>query len=100
MAWIVKMFFRLFAEMDAKQILAWNIRKIRIERGISQERMAFDVGLDRAYYGRIERGKENISLGTVDVLATAFGVSVADLFKMPLPDEEAPTALKAGRKKS
>lgn len=60
--------------------------------------MAFDVGLDRAYYGRIERAKENISLGTVDVLSKAFGVAVVDLFKMPSPGEEPPTALKAGRK--
>ncbi len=33
-----------------------RIRAIREARGISQEQMAFDAGLDRAYYGRIERG--------------------------------------------
>ena len=85
--------------MQAREILAWNIRKIRVERGISQERMALEAGVDRAYFGRIERSKENISLGTVDALAKALNITVAELFRMPLPDEEEPKSLKAGRKK-
>jgi transcriptional regulator with XRE-family HTH domain len=38
-----------------------RIRAIREARGISQEQMAMDAGLDRAYYGRIERGEVNVA---------------------------------------
>jgi transcriptional regulator with XRE-family HTH domain len=85
--------------MEARQLLAWNVRKIRTERGISQERLALDAGLDRAYFGRVERYKDNVSLATVDALANALGVPIADLFKMPDPGEDQPKPLKAGRKK-
>ena len=85
--------------MDARELLAWNVRKLRVQRQISQERLALDAGIDRAYFGRIERSKENLSLATVDVLAKALNVSVADLFRMPAPGETKPEALKAGRKK-
>jgi transcriptional regulator with XRE-family HTH domain len=85
--------------MEARHLLAWNVRKMRTERGISQEKLAFEAGLDRAYFGRVERAKDNVSLGTVDALARALDVTIADLFRLPEPGEEQPQALKAGRKK-
>jgi transcriptional regulator with XRE-family HTH domain len=84
--------------MEAKQLLAWNVRKIRVARQISQERLALDAGIDRAYFGRIERFEENLSLATVDTLAKTLNVTVADLFKIPQPGEEKPKAMRAGRK--
>jgi len=85
--------------MEARQILAWNIRKLRVERGLTQEKLALDAGIDRAYFGRIERSKENLSLATVDVLARTLEVPVAVLFRMPLEGELEPKSLPAGRKK-
>ncbi|UVC12660.1 helix-turn-helix transcriptional regulator (plasmid) [Rhizobium sp. TH2] len=85
--------------MEARQLLAWNVRKIRVERQISQERLALDAGIDRAYYGRVERGEENLSLATVDTLARALSLPVAALFRIPELGEEEPQTLKAGRKK-
>jgi len=85
--------------MEARQLLAWNVRKIRVKKGVSQERLALDAGIDRAYFGRIERSEENLSLATVDTLAKALDVTVADLFRVPAPDEEMPKALRAGRKR-
>ncbi len=38
------------------------IREVRKEKGLSQEAAAFDVGLDRAYYGGVERAEVNISM--------------------------------------
>jgi transcriptional regulator with XRE-family HTH domain len=45
--------------------VAWNLRRIRVGRGLSQERLAFDAGVDRSYVGGLERREEN---PTVDVL--------------------------------
>ena len=85
--------------MDAKKIFGWNLRKARVERGLSQQQLALDVGIDPAYAGRIERGLENLSINIMEALAKALNVTMADLFRMPLPGEVEPKALKAGRKK-
>ncbi|WP_374989923.1 helix-turn-helix domain-containing protein [Rhizobium sp. TH2] len=66
---------------------------------MSQERLALESGIDPAYVGRVERGRENVTLNTLEVLAGTLGVSIADLFRVPLPSEEAPKPLRAGRKK-
>jgi transcriptional regulator with XRE-family HTH domain len=85
--------------MEAPEILAWNIRKIRVTRGISQEKLALEAGVERAYFGRLERGSENVTIGIVGSIAKALDVPIAELFRMPLPDEAPPTSLQAGRKK-
>lgn len=48
----------------AAQALGEAIRSAREERGVAQEAFAAHVGLDRSYYGAIERGKFNITLDT------------------------------------
>jgi transcriptional regulator with XRE-family HTH domain len=85
--------------MDAKRIFGWNLRKTRVERGVSQQQLALDVGIDPAYCGRIERGLENLSINIMEAMANRLGVTLAELFRVPLPDEKMPDALKAGRKK-
>lgn len=85
--------------MEAQKILAWNIRKQRVLRGISQEKLAMEAGVERAYFGKLERGSENVTVAIVDAIATALGIPVAELFRLPLPGEEPPKALKAGRKR-
>ena len=85
--------------MEAQQILAWNIRKVRVARGISQEKLALEASVERAYFGKLERGTENVTIGIVSAIARALDVPIAELFREPLPGEEMPRALKAGRKK-
>lgn len=65
--------------MEARQLLAWNVRKIRVERELSQERLALDAGIDRAYYSRVERAEQNLSLATVDTLARALQLPIASI---------------------
>lgn len=43
--------------MNARALGAWNVRRIRVERGIPQEQLAYDGGIDRSYMGRIEQKK-------------------------------------------
>lgn len=57
-----------------------NIRRAREGRGFTQERFAQHLQLDRAYYGRIERGQQNISLRMVFTLATELGVAPETFF--------------------
>ncbi|HST32714.1 MAG TPA: helix-turn-helix transcriptional regulator [Solirubrobacteraceae bacterium] len=64
---------------DAGQALGRAIRAARVERGFSQERFAAQAGIDRSYYGSIERGEFNVSLETITKLATALETTAAAL---------------------
>ena len=58
-----------------------EIKKIRVSRGLSQERLAELCGLHRTYIGAVERGERNISLVNIKKIATALNVSVSELTK-------------------
>jgi transcriptional regulator with XRE-family HTH domain len=64
----------------ARQMLARNIRRLRKERGWSQEMLAEKSGLHRTYVGDIERLERNVSVDNIDKLARAFNIPVQDLF--------------------
>lgn len=57
-----------------------RIRELREDAGYSQEDFATQAGLDRAYYGGIERGERNVAALNLIVIATALGVEVGELF--------------------
>lgn len=56
-----------------------KVRKIREGRGITQEQLAFEAGLNRAYIGYIERGERNPSTETLVKIAKALKISPKDL---------------------
>jgi len=60
--------------------VGFNIRRIREERGLSQEELADLAGLHRAYIGQIERGEKNIGLKNLEKIAKALGMNTKDLF--------------------
>ena len=59
--------------------IGMNIGKIRAKRGLTQEKLAFEAGLNRAYIGYIERGERNPSTDTLVKIARALKVSPKDL---------------------
>jgi len=64
---------------ELRNILAQNIRNYRQEKKISQEELAAICGLHRTYIGSVERSERNVTLSTLEALAEALNVSVADL---------------------
>lgn len=66
-------------EERAKKIFGQKVRSIREKRGLSQEALAFECGLNRTYIGSVERGERNISLINIYKIAEALGVRPADL---------------------
>ena len=60
--------------------LGKKIRAIRDKKGLSQESAALACGLDRSYYGGVERGEHNIALINIEKIAIALGVSLKELF--------------------
>ncbi len=58
-----------------------RLRQLRLERDLTQEKLADKSGLDMSYIGRIERGEQNSSLSVVGDLAKGLGISVEELFR-------------------
>lgn len=54
---------------------------LRKERDLSQEQLSLETGIHRNYIGGIERGERSPTVMAVAALASALGVSLADLFK-------------------
>jgi transcriptional regulator with XRE-family HTH domain len=86
--------------MNGRALVAWNLRRLRVAHGISQERLAADAGVDRAYLGGLERQDENPTVDLLDRIAAVLTVKLADLFEQPQPGEQPPKPLKRGRKPS
>lgn len=57
-----------------------RVRKLRKDKGWSQEEFADECGLHRTYIGAIERGERNVSLNNIHAIAKALGISVKELF--------------------
>jgi len=62
------------------QKIAANIRKLRKQKQITQERLALEADLNRAYVGYIERGERKPSVETLEKLAKVLKVKIHELF--------------------
>ena len=67
--------------MRWEQIVGINIRWIRTERELSQEEVAYRVGIDVSYLGQIERGRRNPTIGVLGRIADALSAPLVDLLK-------------------
>jgi transcriptional regulator with XRE-family HTH domain len=84
--------------MDAKELFGWNLRRIRVVQNFTQEALSFEVRIDRAYLGRIERGKENVTISVIERIGLALETPLDELFRQPAEGESMPKPLKAGRR--
>jgi transcriptional regulator with XRE-family HTH domain len=66
---------------DPLDIFAANLRRIRVERGLSQERLAHAADLNMTHVAKIERSEREPGVRTIAKLAVALQVSTADLFE-------------------
>ncbi len=62
--------------------LGKRIQELRKEKtGLSQEKFALQIEMDRSYYASVESGKRNISIVNIKRIADGLGVSLSELFK-------------------
>ncbi|MBX4170311.1 helix-turn-helix domain-containing protein [Rhodococcus sp. DMU2021] len=61
-------------EGQLQRVVGRNLRRIRLQRGHSQEAFADVLGVHRTYLGSVERGERNLTLRTVEHLADQLGV--------------------------
>lgn len=58
-----------------------KVRVLRQQTGMSQEKFALFIDMDRSYYASVECGKRNISLNNIEKISKGLGVSLEELFK-------------------
>jgi transcriptional regulator with XRE-family HTH domain len=61
-----------------------NIKNLRKEKGLSQESVAFDLGIDYSTYGKLERGHISLSVERMIEIAEILNVPLLDLFILPM----------------
>jgi transcriptional regulator with XRE-family HTH domain len=71
--------------MDMRKLVGRNIKRIRQEKGLTQEQLAEISGFSQQYISGLEQGQRNPTIVSLYELATALGVSHMELVR---PTEE------------
>lgn len=67
--------------MRGRDTVAENVRRLRLQKGWSQEHLADEAGITRNYVGHVERSEKAATVDVLDKLAAAFGVPSHTLLK-------------------
>ena len=59
-----------------------RVRNERLKLGLSQEELAAKAGVHRTYIGMIERAEKNITLGNIERISKALGLTISELTKV------------------
>ncbi len=65
---------------EVAKLVGTNVRKLRVQQGFTQERLAVRVSLSSDYVSRLELGKENPTVDVLHRISTALGVRISTLF--------------------
>lgn len=61
--------------------LGLHIKELRGKTGLSQEKFALKIGMDRTYFASVEAGRRNIAIVNIKKIADGLGVSLSELFE-------------------
>lgn len=61
--------------------LGQRIQELRKKTGISQEKFALNIGMDRSYFASVEAGKRNIAIINIKKIADGLGISLSEFFQ-------------------
>lgn len=68
--------------MKIQEKFGLAIKKLRAQKGISQERLALEANIDRTYVSDIEKGNRNVSIEMIEKLSNYFQLPINELFKI------------------
>jgi transcriptional regulator with XRE-family HTH domain len=69
--------------MDLREVFARNLRRLRHEKGLSQDDLAYEAEVSRSYLSQLEKGAYFASLKIIGRLAEALNVEPAELLRLP-----------------
>lgn len=84
--------------MEAKKLVGWNLRRLRVARSLTIEELAGRADADSSFVARLERGEVNAGIVMLERLVKPLGAKLADLMIEPEPGAKPPKPLRAGRK--
>lgn len=61
--------------------LGKKIKQLRMKKGLSQEKFALEIVMDRTYFASVEAGKRNISICNIKKIADGLEISLSELFE-------------------
>lgn len=67
--------------MSLQKKLGITLKTLRAEKGVSQEKLALNTGIDRRYMSDIENGRRNVSLEIIEKLAAFFEIKVSEFIQ-------------------
>lgn len=68
--------------MSIQEKLGLTIKQLRNNLGLSQEKFALSINMDRTYFASVEAGKRNLSINNIEKIANGLGVSLSELFRL------------------
>ncbi len=66
--------------IDYKKAIGCYLRNTRLREGTSQEAFAHKLGINRTYYGNVERGEHSVTIDKIEAIAAYLEVSVSEFF--------------------
>ncbi len=66
--------------MEIKVLFGKVLKQIRGEKGISQEKFALLIDMDRTYYASVEAGRRNISLENIQKISEGYHIPISEIF--------------------
>lgn len=67
--------------MDIQKAFGLKVQQLRKQAGLSQEKFALSIDMDRTYFASVEAGKRNITIKNIQKIADGLGVSLSELFE-------------------
>lgn len=72
-------------ELTPLQLFGLRMKELRVEKGVSQEKLALESGIARSYLGGVERGERNVAVLNILKIAEALNVEPYKLLEPPTP---------------
>jgi len=69
--------------VSLRDVLAYNVRAARVKKGLSQEQLGFEAGLDRTFISQVERARINVSIDNIERLSGALETPADELLRRP-----------------
>ena len=66
--------------MDIQQSFGLKVQQLRKATGMSQEKFALSIDMDRTYLASLEAGKRNISINNIKKIADGLSITISELF--------------------
>ena len=66
--------------MDIQQSFGLKVQQLRKAIGMSQEKFALSIDMDRTYLASVEAGKRNISINNIKKIADGLSITISELF--------------------